>query len=291
MLSETNILLKNIKSFRLLNEDVDNNRIVDAINNREYVYIYYTGDESNASGYRTIRPFVLGTTSDGNTVLRGWQDKGNSDSFLGRGKRNRRRSNHEYWNDHDGKTVPGWRLFRVDRISSLYPTGKKFVDSNNRVLVPPKYREGADDQMSGGIIAYVGLTSPTVTTSNIDNLEKPNVVKRKSSDFDAQASKWKDFFTKNKYGRNIDAKDIQKLYDIVKKVHKKSPSNYVVFINDKNELDLKYFRDKESIPDELQLGRLTTLYDRLVNKESYDKALDDFLKKNKEELEQDKKNQ
>ncbi|MFW6247193.1 MAG: WYL domain-containing protein, partial [bacterium] len=156
MIKEIRYLFENIKKFKLLNEAVDDKRVVDAIQNHEYIYIYYTGDESNASGYRTVRPYVLGTTKDGNKVLRAWQDKGKSDSFMG--NTSRRRADHEYWNDKDGKTVPGWRLFRVDRISSLYPTGKQFNDQDGNVLVPPKYREGADDQMKGGIISYISTT-------------------------------------------------------------------------------------------------------------------------------------
>ncbi|MFW6243440.1 MAG: hypothetical protein ACOC2W_04705, partial [bacterium] len=264
MSNENNILIDNIKTFRALNEDVSGNDIVDAIQNHEYIYIYYTGDESNARGYRTVRPYVIGTTKAGNKVLRAWQDKGKSDSYDG--KTNRRRPDHEYWSDHDGKVVPGWRLFRVDRIGSVYPTGKKFNDSNGAVLIPPKYREGADDQMGGGIIAYVTKSPQKMAASNIDNVAKRSVVKRKVSDFDTQAKKWQDFYDANQAERNITAQDVQKLYDIVRKVYKKSPSNYVVFINDKNNLDLKYFKDKDEIPEKLQLGRLTNLYDRFVKK-------------------------
>lgn len=282
MIKEIRYLFENIKKFKLLNEAVDDKRVVDAIQNHEYIYIYYTGDESNASGYRTVRPYVLGTTKDGNKVLRAWQDKGKSDSFMG--NTSRRRADHEYWNDKDGKTVPGWRLFRVDRISSLYPTGKQFNDQDGNVLVPPKYREGADDQMKGGIISYISTTQKG-PVSKLSGTEKRSVVKGKTSDFDVQASKWKDFYDASQAERQIDSKRIEKLYDVVRKVYKKSPSNYVVFIDDNNELNLKYFRDKDQIPDNLQLGRLTNLYDRFVDKTTdADKKADDFFKKMKDEI-------
>ena len=72
---ENKILREGIRLFRtLLNEGVGEQPIIDAIQKHEYLYIYYTGDDSNKMGYRTIRPYVLGTSKAGNLVLRAWQD-------------------------------------------------------------------------------------------------------------------------------------------------------------------------------------------------------------------------
>lgn len=285
MCDENKIIIGNVNKMRLLTEAVDNNQIIDAINNHEYIYLYYKGDESNSAGYRTIRPYVLGTTNKGHYVLRAWQDKGKSISNSPDSPR--RRPNHEYWQDIDGKTVSGWRLFRVDRMGSIYPTGKKFNNKDGGVLIPPKYREGADDQMGGGIIAYIKTTTQDIST---DKLLGRSVVKRKVSDFDVQAEKWKDFFNANQAERNITANDIQKLYDIVRKVYKKSPNNYIVFINDNNKLDLKFFKNIDDVPQNLQLGRLTNLYDRFVNKDiKTDKDMNAFVNKSKNAMKRGEK--
>ena len=71
ILNEIKIFFSNIKNLRhLLNEGVGENDIVDAIQKHEYIYIYYAGDNTIERGYRTIRPFVLGTSTAGNKVLR-----------------------------------------------------------------------------------------------------------------------------------------------------------------------------------------------------------------------------
>ena len=118
MITELKILFENIRHFRqLLTEGVSDKTIVDAINNHEFLYIYYQGETTKETGYRTIRPFVLGTNTSGNLALRAWQDKGRSDSLRPDAPRIKRKG-HEYDVDHDGVTKPAWRLFLVDNITS-----------------------------------------------------------------------------------------------------------------------------------------------------------------------------
>lgn len=75
-----------------------------AIRNKLVCTIYYRGETKGIvdDGYRTIEPYALGVNFAGNTVLRAWLVKGTSKS----GKR-------------DPSLVPGWRLFRVDRMKSV----------------------------------------------------------------------------------------------------------------------------------------------------------------------------
>ena len=101
MLVEAKIIFDKIKGLRhLLNEGVGEKDITDAIDNREYLYIYYNGDDNVEKGYRTIKPMVLGKTGAGHLVLRAWQDKGRSQS-LGVNAKRTPRVNHEKWTDND----------------------------------------------------------------------------------------------------------------------------------------------------------------------------------------------
>lgn len=275
MQKENKILFENIKNFRqLITEAVGDNAITDAIENHEYIYIYYAGDETIERGSRTIRPYVLGKTKAGNTVLRAWQDKGKSDSL--RPDSLRKRYEHEYWTDLDGKEKPGWRLFRVDKISHMYPIGKKFNDENGNVIIPPKYREGADEQMGGGIIAYVS----TKTTG----IEPPAAQKQPSA-FDAQANKFKRFYNANAKNRNITAADVQKLVDITKRVMKKSINNFLVVINNKNEFEAQPITYKDKFPPEAIVGNLSSLYSKLVLQNAPLKPeVDNFIKGEQDKL-------
>lgn len=108
MLTEVKILFHNIKNLRnLLTEGVGGNSIVDAINNHEYLYIYYTGDEGNKMGYRTIRPYVLGTSKAGNKVLRAWQDNPKNSFHFDNRPTRPDSQNHDYWNDEQGAKRDG----------------------------------------------------------------------------------------------------------------------------------------------------------------------------------------
>ena len=286
MFKEVKILFENIRKFRfLLTEGVSDNDLIDAIQNHEYINIYYTGDNGIQAGNRTIRPYVLGTTGEGNRVLRAWQDNYKSVSFrMGGG-----RENHEYWqSDIESKEVPGWRLFRVDRISRVYPTGRKFVDSDGKVIIPPKYREGSDEQMGGGIIAFVRSTTPKMVTK-IGVGGEPDVIARKVSAFDTQTDKWQRFYNANKANRKETANDVQKIYNIVKDMWKKSPNNYLVVINRKNEYEAIPVQSKDRVPPESIVGNLSSLYDKLVAPPKTIKPEEDrFIKQSKEKLENEK---
>jgi predicted DNA-binding transcriptional regulator YafY len=87
-------------------------KLENAITNKFECTIYYKGEIKGVvdDGYRYIEPYALGVNKQGNTVLRAWLKKGMSRS----GK-------------IDPSLVPGWRLFRIDRISIITPTLAKFT--------------------------------------------------------------------------------------------------------------------------------------------------------------------
>jgi predicted DNA-binding transcriptional regulator YafY len=103
--------------------------IIDAIGRKKRVIIYYDGDEPGGRGLREIEPVCFGYSKAGNLVLRAWDLEGASHrGFLGL------------------KPLPGWRLFRLDKITSLSPTGERF----NRPR--PNYNPRGDKSMTQVII-------------------------------------------------------------------------------------------------------------------------------------------
>jgi predicted DNA-binding transcriptional regulator YafY len=103
--------------------------IVDSIKKKNKVIIYYDGDEPGGRGLREIEPVCFGYSKADNPVLRAWDETGAS---------------------HTGykgeQPLPGWRLFRVDKILSFKPSGEKFSQSR------PNYNTQGDKSMVRVII-------------------------------------------------------------------------------------------------------------------------------------------
>lgn len=85
--------------------------LVDAINKRRKVVIYYDGDEPGGRGLREIEPVCFGYSKADNPVLRAWDNSGASHTAY-KGE----------------QPLPGWRLFRVDKILSFKPTTETFSE-------------------------------------------------------------------------------------------------------------------------------------------------------------------
>ena len=103
--------------------------IMDAIKGRKVVIIYYDGDEPGGRGIRQIEPVCLGVSKAGNKVLRAWDSEGASHTAY-KGE----------------KPLPGWRLFRLDKILSLKPTGENFTE------MKPNFNPNGDKSMTSVII-------------------------------------------------------------------------------------------------------------------------------------------
>jgi len=266
MINEVKILFENIKNFRhLLREAVGQDTIIDAINNHEWIYLYYNADNEegkNATGYRTVRPYVLGTDKNGKTVLRAWQDNPkNSWHFTNKPTRDDSKF-HDYWTDSEGEK-PGWRMFRLDKISNVYPTGKKFNDANGLPMIPAGYHEGGDDDMTS-VIAYVS----TKTEPDFEYKYEKGIEPEPISRADRDKAKWDSIRRGNKANRKITANDVAKLRDVASRVQKTAHGNYLVVIDDRNnfQLMLAKDKDKQNIPDTAIVGSLPYLYDTLVKK-------------------------
>jgi len=284
---EGKLFFNYLKKFRhLLNEGVAENSIIDAINNHEWIYLYYVGDDKIARGYRVVRPYVLGTDKrTGKRVLRAWQDNPmNSWHFDNRPTR-KDSLKHDYWVDNEG-TKPGWRLFRVDRISRIYPTGKKFVDSNGLVMIPAGYHEGGDDDMSS-IDVYVS----TKNEPNFDYKYDVDYYNATSTTqpSDIEREKWQSIQRGNKYRKQITSTDISTLVNLANRFYKKKKSNFIVVIDSKNNYQLvtqkqidfakkKYGID---IPDYAIVGNLSDLYNKYIERNIKQQISEELLRDNR----------
>ena len=116
--------------------------VQDAINRRQVITIYYDGDEPGGRGIREVEPVALGKSKAGNLVMRGWDREGAS---------------------HTGykgeQPLPGWRLFRLDKILSFKPTGEIYNEPK------PGYNFNGDKSMVSVITIAKFNNTPTPTTT------------------------------------------------------------------------------------------------------------------------------
>ena len=113
----------------LITEAASIDAVQDAIKKRQVVIIYYDGDEPGGRGLRQIEPVCLGRSKRNNLVLRAWDEEGASHrGYLGT------------------RPMPGWRLFKVEKIMSFKPTGETFDTPR------PNYNLNGDKSMNSVII-------------------------------------------------------------------------------------------------------------------------------------------
>ncbi len=127
----------------IINEIASLDSVINAIKNRHRVIIYYDGDEPGGRGIREIEPVCLGVSKAGNKVLRAWDNEGSSHTaYLG------------------DQPLPGWRLFRLDKILSNKPTGEVYNE------IRPDYNLNGDKSMVSVIINAKFGNEPT--QQNVD---------------------------------------------------------------------------------------------------------------------------
>lgn len=122
--------MKLITTFKsLLTEVASLGDIQDSIKKRIVVTVYYDGDIPGGKGYRRIEPVCVGYSKAGNLVVRAWDIDGASHT------------------DSIGeKPLPGWRLFRADKIFTYQPTADTFSE------VRPNYNPNGDKSMERVIL-------------------------------------------------------------------------------------------------------------------------------------------
>lgn len=133
---------------RLITEIAALDDVQKSIKQKNVITINYDGDEYG-KGYRDVEPVCLGVSKVGNMVLRAWERQGASHS-----------------NRVEGNPIPGWRLFRLDKILTYLPQGDSFTE------VRPNYNPNGDRSMTRVILNAVFDNTPnTDNIENIDNTE------------------------------------------------------------------------------------------------------------------------
>jgi predicted DNA-binding transcriptional regulator YafY len=115
--------------------------VQDAVNGRKVCIVYYDGDEPGGRGLREIEPVALGKSKAGNLVMRAWDREGAS---------------------HTGykgeQPLPGWRLFRLDKVLSCKPSGEVYNEPR------PNYNFNGDKSMT-----------TIITIARFDNTQQQTV--------------------------------------------------------------------------------------------------------------------
>jgi hypothetical protein len=150
----------------LLTEAIEKGKVIDAIKTNSEVTIYYAGDETVNKGYRVIQPFCFGVNKSGNPCIRAWQTNGATDTPNGSKA------------DDPLTRMPGWRMFRLDRISTFNKTTNRFDVSKKR-LDGIKYNP-SDRDMSTIYVAVQPLDDNGLTQQN-----KPTDSNQKKSFFNS----------------------------------------------------------------------------------------------------------
>ena len=122
--------MKLFSSFKeVITEAVSFDDLQRAIKNLDVITITYDGDEPGGKGYRTVYPVCLGRSKAGNLVLRAYDIEGASHrASLGL------------------KPLPSWRMFRMDKITMIRPTGETFNEPK------PNYNPNGDKSMTRVIV-------------------------------------------------------------------------------------------------------------------------------------------
>lgn len=194
----------------ILQESVEQNRIIDAIKKRYEVRVSYkSDDEPKGSGERIIQPVAYGLSKSGNPVVRAFQPFG------------------------DTKTkVPHWKLFRLDRFEEWKPL------KNRKFKEPPQSpfnTEGKFNPYGDKSMSEVYIVADF--KGSAERYERGGLKKYNDS---VRAQKTND---NPYYGlkKNIE-KSVMATPEIMKRIgewHKNKPKQMVDYLNNQNTEEMK----------------------------------------------------
>ena len=119
--------------FNLLNEEVQQNNVINAIKKRHQVSFRYDSGDGDSRGKQeriTVQPVAYGTTTAGNPCFRGYQINGSSETY-----------------EKGEKPLPGWRLFILDKVVS-----DTWRDSGKVFSEPPGFNRNGDKTMANVMV-------------------------------------------------------------------------------------------------------------------------------------------
>jgi hypothetical protein len=147
--------------------------IYNSIKDRQVLVIYYDGDEPGGKGERVIEPVALGESTAGNKVLRAWDYEGASHSaYIGE------------------KPLPGWRMFRLDKILFMKQAGYTFDTPR------PNYNPTGDRKMTK---VYINANFATPTPEPQAEPETTKAPEEPTQSWiDRVKNKFKGFFSRFK---------------------------------------------------------------------------------------------
>ena len=222
--NERTKIFENIRNLRqLLNEGVGESSLHKAMDETKYLYIYYAGDHTILKGYRTIIPMETTekTVKSGELrqYLSAWQIAGSSDSK-------------KKYTNTKGKSEFGWRLFRIDKIVSLLPTGRTVKKDG----LPPSLNP--DD-----FNPYSGTNGRTLHVIDIEGVKSGDTAQTQQEPTPEQ---------------------IKNLYDIVVRYRKEAVNKFIVVQDNSGDLVIKPMSQINKIPPESIKGNLLDLYQKIV---------------------------
>ena len=139
--------------------------VIDSIKKKQVIALYYTGDSPGGDGLRTIEPVCLGVSKAGNKVLRAWDYEGASHTAY-KGE----------------QPLPGWRIFRLDKILSIKPTGEVYNTpkpgynfNGDKSMVSVIINAKFDNQQPEAPAPTTPVTSPTTPTPTPTPTEQENL--------------------------------------------------------------------------------------------------------------------
>ena len=135
-----------------LTESVDQSSVIDAIDNKYQVWVYYSDAENHAPGRRLVEPYVYGISKAGNPIIRAFVWKG--DSYRG---------------------APRWETMRLDRVTSWKPRKNNHFQTDPRSLgaLVPGYNPNGDKSMTS-VIKQVKFDD-NVNQTSLDTVRQQSV--------------------------------------------------------------------------------------------------------------------
>ncbi len=120
----------------ILNENVDDNLIKQAIAEHNEIIINYSGDDNTHTGKRLIQVYAYGLTKAGFPCIRAYEPYGDTKS-----------------------RIPHWKMFRLDRILKWTPTERKFIE-------PPKQQGWDAEEFNKNNAVILGVSRDTIASHN-----------------------------------------------------------------------------------------------------------------------------